>query len=73
MADPATGPPTRSLATDRGIRLDGNRSYVIPPQHIGATSMEQLRTDIASIEVKITSELEKRIDAIHVEHCNPCP
>jgi aryl-alcohol dehydrogenase-like predicted oxidoreductase len=40
---------------------------------IGATSMEQLRTDIASIEVTITEELEKRIDAIHVEHCNPCP
>ncbi|MBF9197423.1 aldo/keto reductase [Microvirga terrestris] len=40
---------------------------------IGATSMEQLRTDIASIGVTITPELEKRIDAIHVEHCNPCP
>jgi len=40
---------------------------------IGATSMAQLKTDIASIEVTITPELEKRIDAIHVEHCNPCP
>ncbi len=40
---------------------------------IGATSMEQLKTDIASIEVTITPELEKRINAIHVEHCNPCP
>lgn len=40
---------------------------------IGATSMEQLRTDIASTNVTITPELEKRIDAIHVEHCNPCP
>ncbi|MCG7394653.1 aldo/keto reductase [Microvirga sp. ACRRW] len=40
---------------------------------IGATSMEQLKTDIASINVTITPELEKRIDAIHVEHCNPCP
>ncbi|QRM29750.1 aldo/keto reductase [Microvirga sp. VF16] len=40
---------------------------------IGATSMEQLKTDIASIDVTITPELEKRIDAIHVEHCNPCP
>ncbi|QFU15085.1 aldo/keto reductase [Microvirga thermotolerans] len=40
---------------------------------IGATSMEQLRTDIASIDVTITPELEKRIDAIHLEHCNPCP
>jgi aryl-alcohol dehydrogenase-like predicted oxidoreductase len=40
---------------------------------IGATSMEQLRTDIASINVTITPELEKRLDAIHLEHCNPCP
>jgi aryl-alcohol dehydrogenase-like predicted oxidoreductase len=40
---------------------------------IGATSMEQLKTDIASIDVTITPELEKRINAIHVEHCNPCP
>ena len=40
---------------------------------IGATSMEQLKTDIASTDVTITPELEKRIDAIHVEHCNPCP
>jgi aryl-alcohol dehydrogenase-like predicted oxidoreductase len=40
---------------------------------IGATTMEQLKTDIASIDVTITPELEKRIDAIHVEHCNPCP
>ncbi|MGO4571996.1 NADP(H)-dependent aldo-keto reductase [Microvirga sp. 2TAF3] len=40
---------------------------------IGATSMEQLKTDIASIHVTITPELEKRIDAIHLEHCNPCP
>ena len=40
---------------------------------IGATRMEQLKTDIASVEVTITPELEKRINAIHVEHCNPCP
>jgi aryl-alcohol dehydrogenase-like predicted oxidoreductase len=40
---------------------------------IGATSLEQLKTDIASVNVTITPDLEKRIDAIHVEHCNPCP
>jgi aryl-alcohol dehydrogenase-like predicted oxidoreductase len=40
---------------------------------IGATTMEQLRTDIASIHVKMTPELEERIDAIHLVHCNPCP
>lgn len=40
---------------------------------IGATSMEQLRTDIDSINVKITPELEERINAIHLVHQNPCP
>ena len=40
---------------------------------IGATSMEQLKTDIDAIDVKITPELEERIDAIHLVHQNPCP
>jgi aryl-alcohol dehydrogenase-like predicted oxidoreductase len=40
---------------------------------IGATTMEQLKTDIASVDVKITPDLEERINAIHLKHCNPCP
>jgi aryl-alcohol dehydrogenase-like predicted oxidoreductase len=40
---------------------------------IGATSMEQLKTDIASVNVTITPDLEERINAIHLKHCNPCP
>ena len=40
---------------------------------IGATSMEQLRTDIASIDVKLTPEIEAKIDAIHQLVGNPCP
>ena len=40
---------------------------------IGATTMEQLKTDIASVDVKITQDLEERINAIHLKHCNPCP
>jgi hypothetical protein len=35
--------------------------------------MQQLKADIGSIEVTITPELEKRIDAIHLLHTNPCP
>jgi aryl-alcohol dehydrogenase-like predicted oxidoreductase len=50
-----------------------NSRLFVTSNIIGATSMEQLKTDIASINVTITPELEKRIDAIHVEHCNPCP
>ncbi|SCY19238.1 aldo/keto reductase [Microvirga guangxiensis] len=49
-----------------------SRSFVTS-NIIGATTMDQLKTDIASINVTIMPELEKRIDAIHVEHCNPCP
>lgn len=40
---------------------------------IGATTMEQLKTDIASIDVALSPELEARIDAIHQLVGNPCP
>jgi len=40
---------------------------------IGATSMEQLKTCIDSIDVKLTPEIEARIDAIHQVHMNPAP
>ncbi|HEY8380804.1 MAG TPA: aldo/keto reductase [Microvirga sp.] len=40
---------------------------------IGATSMDQLKTNVASLDVTISPELEKRIDAIHLVHTNPCP
>ena len=40
---------------------------------IGATSMEQLRTDIASVGVKLAPELLDAIDGIHQLHMNPCP
>jgi aryl-alcohol dehydrogenase-like predicted oxidoreductase len=40
---------------------------------IGATSMAQLKTDIASLNVIITPELEAGIDAIHQLRGNPAP
>lgn len=40
---------------------------------IGATTMAQLKTDIASTEVTISPELEAKIDAIHQLVGNPCP
>jgi aryl-alcohol dehydrogenase-like predicted oxidoreductase len=40
---------------------------------IGATSMEQLKHNIDSVDVSISRELEARINAIHQVHCNPCP
>lgn len=40
---------------------------------IGATTMEQLRTDIASTEVRWTDELEQAVNDIHLDNPNPCP
>lgn len=40
---------------------------------IGATTLDQLKTDIDSIDVKIPADLEKRIDAIHHLRGNLAP
>lgn len=40
---------------------------------IGATKMEQLKENIASISVKLSAEVLEEIDAVHVEHPNPSP
>lgn len=40
---------------------------------IGATTMAQLKADLDSTEVKITPEIERRIDDIHQLHSNPAP
>ena len=49
-----------------------SRSFVTS-NIIGATTMEQLKTDIDSSNVKITPEMERRIDEIHQLHSNPAP
>jgi aryl-alcohol dehydrogenase-like predicted oxidoreductase len=40
---------------------------------IGATTMEQLKTNIAAKDVRITEEIEREIDDIHVIYTYPCP
>ena len=40
---------------------------------IGATTMAQLKSNIASIDMAMTPELESRINAIHQVHMNPTP
>ncbi|MFK7823163.1 MAG: NADP(H)-dependent aldo-keto reductase [Oligoflexales bacterium] len=40
---------------------------------IGATTMEQLKIDIASLDVKMSDELLQSINSIHQEIPNPCP
>jgi len=40
---------------------------------IGATTMEQLSTNLASTELRWTDELEQAIGDIHLRNANPCP
>ncbi len=40
---------------------------------IGATTLGQLKTDLDSVKVEITPEIERRIDEIHQLHSNPAP
>ena len=40
---------------------------------IGATSMSQLRADIAAKDVILDAVVMKEIEAIHQQHPNPCP
>ncbi len=40
---------------------------------IGATTMDQLKTDIASVNVKWTAEIEKAVDDAHHAQPNPAP
>ncbi|QIT56795.1 NADP(H)-dependent aldo-keto reductase [Aquisalimonas sp. 2447] len=40
---------------------------------IGATTMEQLRSNIASMQVALSDEVREGIEAIHARMPNPCP
>lgn len=40
---------------------------------IGATSLEQLKENIGSIELTLSDEVLAGIEAIHLDHPNPCP
>ena len=40
---------------------------------IGATTMEQLKSNIASVDLELSAEVMEAIDAIHQRMPNPCP
>ena len=40
---------------------------------IGATSLEQLDSNLASFELKLSDEVLAGIEAIHKDHPNPAP
>ncbi|GBR07430.1 aldo/keto reductase [Acetobacter oeni] len=68
-----------ALAQDEGldpvqmaIAFVTSRSFVTS-NIIGATSVEQLRVILGSVDLTITPELEAKINAIHQVHSNPAP
>ena len=40
---------------------------------LGASKLEQLKTDIAAHDFKLTDEMEEAINQVHLLHSNPCP
>lgn len=40
---------------------------------IGATTMDNLKVNIASVEVTLTPDVVAAIEQVHTEHPNPCP
>jgi len=40
---------------------------------IGATTMEQLKINIESVNVNLTEEIIKKINDVHIKYPNPCP
>ncbi|NHO32969.1 aldo/keto reductase [Acetobacter fallax] len=68
-----------ALARDEGldpvqmaVAFVTSRSFVTS-NIIGATSLDQLRVILGSVDVAITPELEAKINAIHQVHSNPAP
>lgn len=39
----------------------------------GATSLEQLRSNIASMDIELTDDILKKIDSLHFSQPSPCP
>lgn len=50
-----------------------NRQAFVTSNIIGATSIEQLQVNIASVDVDLDNELLQRIEAIHQQYSNPGP
>jgi aryl-alcohol dehydrogenase-like predicted oxidoreductase len=40
---------------------------------IGATTLEQLKTNLESVDIQLTPEIMREIERIHKIHPNPCP
>jgi len=58
--------------TQMALAFVNTRSF-LTSNIIGATTMDQLESDIDSIEVALSDAVLEGIDAIHEAHPNPCP
>ena len=58
--------------THLALQFVTSRSFVTS-NIIGATSVEQLKDNLASLEFEWNDEVEQRVNAIHQVHQNPCP
>jgi len=54
------------------IRFAVSRPFVTSTI-IGATTMEQLKTDIDAAGIKLSGDVLEDIDQIHLDYPNPCP
>jgi aryl-alcohol dehydrogenase-like predicted oxidoreductase len=50
-----------------------NSRFFVAATIIGATTMAQLASDTASIDLALSTEILQRIEAIHQSQPNPCP
>ena len=50
-----------------------NQQPFVTSNIIGATTLEQLETNIASIDVTLPRDLRKAIDGVHEQYSNPAP
>jgi aryl-alcohol dehydrogenase-like predicted oxidoreductase len=50
-----------------------NRQPFVTSTLIGATTMEQLETNLASIHERLSDEVIRAIEAVHIANPNPCP
>ncbi len=50
-----------------------NRQPFVTSNIVGATTLEQLETNIASIDLAIPRDLRKALDAVHLQYSNPAP
>jgi aryl-alcohol dehydrogenase-like predicted oxidoreductase len=47
--------------------------WFVTSKIIGATSLDQLETNLDSIHTPLTEEILRDIEAVHLAHPNPCP